>query len=111
MENTRDINSYFEGVLKNIDIILNDSFYKNKQDLYMVKREVELWYNNYKINKSLKCIEPEKLKNLDIEITDFFAQYVETEPAQQNYAERLSYDFSELEDFWKKEMLGDELNG
>ena len=26
----RDINSYFEGVMSNIDIILNSDFYKDK---------------------------------------------------------------------------------
>lgn len=108
MKNTRDVNSYFEGALKNIDIILKNKFYQNKQNLYEVKKEIENWYDNYKKNNSLKYIAPEQLKDLDLEITDFFTQYVTTEPVQQNYAERLSYDFSKLEDFWEKEMLGGE---
>lgn len=102
----RDIKSYFEEVIENIDIILKENFYENKDDLYNVKKEIVKWYDNYKTDNPLKHIEPEKLKELDIEITDFFAQYVATESVKQNYAERLSYDFSKLEKYWKDEMLG-----
>ena len=55
-------------------------------------------------------INSNELKNIDLEITDFFAKYVETEPIEENYAERLSYDFSELESYWKEEMLLDSVN-
>ncbi len=47
---------------------------------------------------------------MDLEITDFFAQYVAIESVKANYSERLSYDFGELEILWKKEMLGEDLN-
>lgn len=102
----RDINSYFEGVIQNIDIVLNNDFYKNKDNLITVKTSITKWYDSYKTHQTLKQINPEELKNLDLEITDFFADYVETEPVNENYAERLSYDFDELEGYWKDEMLG-----
>lgn len=102
----RDINLYFEGVIQNIDIILNNDFYKNKDNLIIVKNSIIKWYDSYKTHLTLKQINPEELKNLDLEITDFFADYVETEPVNENYAERLSYDFDKLERYWKDEMLG-----
>lgn len=36
----RDINLYFEGVIQNIDIILNNDFYKNKDNLIIVKNSI-----------------------------------------------------------------------
>ena len=113
MEKQRDINSYFEGILENINIILDNSFYSNddKKNLEYVKLEVETWYISYKEKNTLKCIQPNKLKNIGIEITDFFDKYVMTEPVKENYAERLSYDFGYLEKNWKVEMLGGKKNG
>ena len=102
----RNIKSYFEGVIENIDIILTNDFYENKNELSNVKKEIMNWYDKYNKSSSLKNIEPEKLKEIDLEITDFFAQYVATESVKENYAERLSYDFSILEQKWKEEMLG-----
>lgn len=106
----REINSYFEGVILNIDIILNNSFYKNKTSLNEVKNKVIKWCDSYKKYKTLKKIHPRELENMDLEITVFFAQYVTIEPLKENYAERLSYNFSELERYWKKEMLEGNLN-
>lgn len=107
----RDTNSYFEGVISNIDIILNSDFYKDKDSLNEVKTKIIKWYDSYKKNKTLKEISPKELEDIDLEITDFFAKYVETESIKENYAERLSYDFSELESYWKEELLGENLNG
>lgn len=111
MESRRDINSYFDGVLNNIDTILNDDFYENKESLLSVRKKILKWYDSYKKSKSLKKIDPNELKDLDLEITDFFARYVKIEPVKQNYTERLSFDFSELESLWKEEMLGGKVNG
>lgn len=106
MTNIRDINSYFIGVLENINLILNANFYGNKGNLKDVKLKIQKRYDNYKINNSLKNIDPEELKYLSIEITDFFANYVEIESLENNFTERLSYDFGHLEICWKNEMLG-----
>lgn len=106
MNNNRDINSYFDGVINNINIILNNEFYSNKDNLEDVKNKVISWQKDYKKNNTLKGIDVKDLEYLDLEITDFFADYVAIEPAKENYAERLSYDFSVLEHKWKDEMLG-----
>ena len=53
MEN-RDTNSYFEGVISNIDIILNSDFYKDKDSLNEVKTKIIKWYDSYKKSKTLK---------------------------------------------------------
>ena len=37
--------------------------------------------------KTLKKIHPKELENMDLEITDFFAQYVTIESIKENYAE------------------------
>ncbi len=107
----RDVNSYFDGIISNIDTILNNDFYKNKKQLNIVKTEIIKWYDSYKEYKTLKKISPKTLEDLDLEITDFFAQYIETESVEENYAERLLYDFDELERYWKAEMLGENYNG
>lgn len=106
----REISSYFEGVILNINIILNNSFYQNKTSLNEIKNKVIKWYDGYKKYKTLKKIHPKELEKMDLEITDFFAQYVTIESIKENYAERLSYNFSELERYWKKEMLEGNLN-
>lgn len=104
----KEITNYFNSILKNIDIILENDFYKNidKEILKKVKLEIENWYNTYKIKNTLKEIDSTKLKELDLEITDFFDKYIEIESVKENYAERLLYDFGHLEHYWKKEMLG-----
>jgi len=113
MGEKRSIDSYFKGLLEDINIILNDEFYNNvdKENFKYVKENIEKWYNDYKRNNTLKVIEPRKLEEIGLEITDFFDKYVVTESVKENYAERLSYDFGKLELYWKSEMLGDEKNG
>ena len=50
MEEQRDIKSYFDGVLENIDIILENNFYKieNKDNLKDIRKKIDNWYNTYK---------------------------------------------------------------
>lgn len=112
MNTQRDINSYFQDILNNIKIILNNNFYydNDKKNLESVKLEIEKWYIIYKEKKSLKGIKTNTLKNIELEITDFFDKYVTIESVKENYAERLLYDFGCLEKKWKIEMLGDKKN-
>ena len=113
MEKQRDINSYFQGVLENINIILDNNFYSDddKKSLESVKLKIENWYAVYKEKNTLNGIEPKELENIGFEITDFFDKYVITESVKENYAERLSYDFGHLEKDWKIEMLEGKKNG
>jgi len=113
MEKKRDINSYFKGVLENINVILNSEFYNenDKKNLEYVKIEIEKWYKIYKQKNTLIGIEPNELKNIGLEVTDFFDKYMITESVKENYAERLLYDFGHLEKDWKSEMLGGKKNG
>ena len=109
----RDIKSYFEGVIENIDIILKNDFYKidDKKKLIPVREDINKWYKDYIKNNTLKNIKPETLENIGYEISDFFDEYVVSESIKENYAERLIYDFGELELYWKDEMLGGKKNG
>lgn len=70
----RDIESYFDGILENIDIILDNVFYKDedKEGLKYVKLKIKDWYKIYMEKNTLKGIEPDELKKIDLEITDFF---------------------------------------
>ena len=108
----RDIKSYFDGVLENIDIILKNDFYKqiDKNNLKNVKEKIKNWYKSYSKINTLKEINPNDLEYISLEITDFFDKYFESESLNENYAERLSYDFGCLELAWKKEMLGGNKN-
>lgn len=113
MVNTqRDTDSYFQGILDNIKIILNNKFYydNDKKNLQFVKLEIEKWYMLYKEKNTLKGIEPNTLKNIELEVTDFFDKYVISEPVKKNYSERILYDFGCLEKIWKKEMLEGKIN-
>ena len=104
----RDTTSYFKGVLENIEIILNNNFYatKDKINFKKLKEKIESWYTVYNETNTLKGIEAKDLENIDLEITDFFDKYIIKEPVEENYAERLLYDFGHLEENWKQEMLG-----
>lgn len=62
-------------------------------------------YKTYKEKNTLKEIEPKELEYIGFEITNFFDRYLKTESVKENYAERLLYDFGNLEMIWKDEML------
>lgn len=64
--NQRDIKSYFEGVLENIDIILDNSFYndEDKEELKYVKSKIEDWYKIYMEKNTLKGLNLMNLKRL-----------------------------------------------
>lgn len=83
---------------------MNNNFYTNVQSLSQVKNVVENWYNDFKKNNSLTTINTKDLEFLDSEVTEFFSNYIETEPVSHNYSEVLSYYLSNLERYWKDEM-------
>lgn len=103
-----NITSYFNDVLENIDIIIKNDFYKekDKENFYEIKEIIKSWYDDYRENSTLKSINPNELKNIDLEITDFFDKYMIHESNEENYSERLLYNFGHLEKGWKNEMLG-----
>jgi len=105
----RNIDSYFEAIIENINIIMNNDFYdeKDKINLEDVKEKMKKWYKTYKEEETLKNIDIKTLEYIDLEITDFFDKYLVKESVKDNYSERLSYDFGKLEDYWKNEMLGE----
>jgi len=105
LEGREMVKKYFDSIIENIDTILESSFYEKKEPLLWVKEVINSWHEDYEKNNTLTNISTEDLKKLDLEITDYFAKYVETEPNNENYCERLSYDFGELEELWKAEML------
>ena len=105
LEGGEMVKKYFDSIIENIDTILESSFYEKKEPLLWVKEVINSWHEDYEKNNTLTNISTEDLKKLDLEITDYFAKYVETEPNNENYCERLSYDFGELEELWEAEML------
>ena len=94
-------------VLENIDIILKNDFYNDKNNLKDVNSLINDWYELYKKNSSLKGIDYKKIEYIQNEINDFVDKYLPTEPVKENHAERLSYNFGHLMHFWKSEMLGE----
>jgi hypothetical protein len=83
---------------------LNDKFYADVQSLPQVKNIIKNWYNDFKKDNSLTNISTKDLEILDLEVTEFFDKYIETEPISHNYSEVLSYYLSNLERYWKDEM-------
>ena len=110
MKEEKEIISFFNDTLEDIDDILKSDFYHDKANLKEIREKIERWYKNFIQKKSLVCIEPQELKQLDLDITTIFADYVATEPVKENYTERLLYDFGHLEKYWKDEMLGGNKN-
>lgn len=108
MDKERDLKSYFDGILENIDIILKNDFYKldNKETITNIRNKINNWYNTYKEKRTLKNINPKELEDISLEITDLFDNFYEKEDIEKNYTERLLYDFSHLKHYWKDEMLG-----
>ena len=108
----KDINSYFDNVLENLDIILKNKFYnlENRGTIKEIKQKIINWYDSYKDKKTLKYISPKDLEYIALEITDLFDKFYEKEDIDKNYTERLLYDFSHLEHYWKDEMLGGKKN-
>ena len=104
-----DVNSYFEDIIECMNCIHKSDVYDNneKENLNNVKKKIEYWYNSYLKSNTLKTINPNDIKYMDLEITDFFDKYIKIESVKENYSERLLYDFSHLEKEWKNEMLGE----
>ena len=108
MKIDRDVNSYFEDIIECINCIHKSDVYCNneKENLNNVKKKIEYWHNSYLKSNTLKEINPNDIKYMDLEITDFFDKYIKIESVKENYSERLLYDFSHLAKEWKNEMLG-----
>lgn len=102
-----DIGKLFINILNDINLIEKSEFYKKDDSFRKIKEIIEQWYDNYKINNELTSITVKDLEYLDLEITSFFDQYIESESAKENYSERLYYDFCNLEKIWKNKMLGE----
>lgn len=105
----KEITTLFIHSFEEIDNILNSNFYKetDKNNLKKIRKKLSIWYNNYKEKSTLKTINPRELEYIDLEITSLFDKYYQEESLKENYTERLSYDFSHLEHYWKDEMLGE----
>ena len=71
--------------------------------------KIKDWYKIYMEKNTLKGIEPDELKKIDLEITDFFDKYVASDSVKESHAERLLFDLGQLETKWKDEMLGGNL--
>lgn len=111
MKNYDEINDFFTETLLNMDIILNNAFYKNKGNLKEARIKTQNWFDSFKNNKSLKGIDPKDLEFIGFEIYDLMDEYIATESVKENYLERLDYDFGHLKRYWKDEMLGGKING
>ncbi len=102
-----DISKLFINILNDINLIEKSKFYKKDDSFRKIKKIIKQWYGNYKLNKILTSITLKDLEYLDLEITSFFDQYIESESTKENYSERLYYDFCRLEKIWKNKMVGE----
>lgn len=99
-----EIEELFLTILKTVDLMLESDFYIEKKAILNMKEDIKNWYDDYKVKDSLLGIQVEKLKSLDLEITELFSKYIETESVSNNYSEILSYDFGRLKRYWKDEF-------
>ena len=107
VQENSDIGKLFINILNDINLIEKSKFYKKDDSFRKVKEIIKQWYDNYKLNNILTSIMVKDLKYLDLEITSFFDQYIESESTKENYSERLYYDFCRLEKIWKNKMVGE----
>ncbi len=105
-----EIKDLFEKMLESINYILKNDFYSNKYSVPQIKDKVEKWYSEFNTKKTLTTISVDDLQFIDWEITEVFDIYFKHETSKSNYTERLLYDFSILERYWKDEMLGGNKN-
>ena len=79
MERQRNVNSYFVGVLENIDLILKNDFYKNDDKLVLkkVKIKVKKWHKSYIETETLTKIKPEVIKYIDNSLSKFLNMLID----------------------------------
>lgn len=104
VQENSDIGKLFINIINDINLIEKSKFYKKDDSFRKIKEIIEQWYDNYKINNELTSIMLKDLEYLDLEITSFFDQYIESESTKENYSERLYYDFCNLEKKWKNDL-------
>ncbi|MBR1413213.1 MAG: hypothetical protein IJ574_00900 [Bacilli bacterium] len=103
--NNKDIDTFFSKILEDIDKIIENDFYIEKKNILVIKNKIQEWYVCYKKNKTLKKINVKDLEFIDKEINDLFDKYIISEPINENYIERLSYDFGHIKKYWKSENV------
>ena len=101
----KEITLLFNGLISSIDYMLENAIYKEKETIAQIKEKVQIWFNDFKLNKTLINITVEDIKFLDLEITDLFDKYIAVEDSLENYIERISYNFGLLKKVWKDEKL------
>lgn len=103
--NKQEINELFNILINTLDLIFLNEFYTDTLELKKVRKKINEWYNSFKRSGTLININPEDVKFLDIEVTNFFDKYIESEPVSHNYTEILSFNFGQLEKYWKDELI------
>ncbi|MBQ8472347.1 MAG: hypothetical protein IJ501_02460 [Bacilli bacterium] len=101
----QEINKLFSVFLDTLNLVFDDNFYKNTPELQEIQKIMNRWYCDFKKEKTLINISLQEIQFLDLEITDFFDKYIETEDALYNYTEILSFNLSQLEKYWKDEVI------
>lgn len=97
----------FTEILKNLEIVIRSELYTEKDAFSDIKKRISNMFNIYKADKSLKKINAEEIKSLDLEITDLFDKYLKIERQDKNYMERIYFDFDVLEHIWKEEIMNE----
>ena len=76
--NQEEINTLFIALIKDIDVMIEKDFYKEKQIIKEIKEKVQDWFNDFKISKTLNNITLENIKFIDEEITELIDKYINT---------------------------------
>lgn len=98
------IDGLFLETIKNLDLMLESDFYKEKDIIIKIKEHLKNWYEKFNISNNLLAITPDDLKSIDLEVTELFSQYIKTESPLNNYSEILSYNLSNIKRYWKDEI-------
>lgn len=101
----KEIVKLFSDFLKTLNLVFCDKFYEKTLELKKVKSIMYNWFLYFQSDKSLIHINPNEIEFVDLEITDFFDKYIEIEDALHNYTEILSFNLSQLEKYWKDEVI------
>ena len=103
--NKNEINEEFDILIKTVNKVLNDNYYKNSFDLLNSFKDFLInWKKQYINSNTLTMIDIEKLSYYQIELSEFFGEYEEYDQEINCYTEILRFHYTILLRLWKNNL-------
>ncbi len=95
----------FEKIYDSIYEMEKRKLYSEKEKLELIKKNIKNVHCIYLNSQSLERVSNTLLKEIDFDILDLFDKYIVLESKNENFCERLSYNFEILKEKWKKSIM------